>query len=274
MPAQHSFLFVPATQPQRFPKAAASGAHAVIVDLEDAVAPPDKERARAVFAAEAAALRALCDSAGCELLVRINAHGSAWHAQDVQACAGLPVHGVVVPKPDDLVVLAALARAVGTARALYLLVESAAGFLHLADIARTPGVRRLMLGAADLMLDIGLPDDDAPLHHFRSQLALHSRLAGLPPPVDGVCLALDDPGRLEQEIGRAKRFGFGAKLCVHPTQIDAVNRGFLPPAAECEWARRVVEAAAGAGGAAVKVDGRLVDAPIIEQARRVLAAAG
>lgn len=274
MTALRSFLFVPATRPDRFAKAVASGAHAVIVDLEDAVAPSDKDSARAALAAEAGALRALCDAAGCQLLVRPNARGTAWHEEDVRACAVLPLHGLVVPKPDDAIALAAIGRLVGAERLLYLLVESLAGFHHIADISRAPGVRQMMLGAADLMLDIGISDDGDPLHYFRSLLVMHSKLAGLPPPVDGVCLALEDPARLEFEVDRAKRFGFGAKLCVHPSQIAPVHRSFLPPAAEYDWARRIVEAASAAGGAAVKVDGRLVDAPILEQARRVLQASG
>jgi citrate lyase subunit beta/citryl-CoA lyase len=269
-----SFLYVPATRPERFAKAVATGAHAVIVDLEDAVAPADKDRARETLRAEAEALRARCDEAGCQLLVRPNARATQWHEADVEACAALPLHGVVVPKPDDAAALAALGQAigktVGKARDLYLLVESLAGFRNIEAISRAPGVRQMMLGAADLMLDIGITHDDEPLHYFRSLIVMHSRLAGLPAPVDGVCLALEDDEQMQREIARAKRFGFGAKLCVHPRQVQPIHQGFSPSAADIAWARRVVEAAGAAEGAAVKVDGQLVDAPILEHARRLL----
>jgi len=267
-----SFLYVPATRPDRFAKAVDSGAHAVIVDLEDAVAPADKDRARDALQAGAATLRARCDAAGCRLLVRPNAAATHWHAADIAACIALPLHGIVVPKPDDAAMLGALHAAAGGERDLYLLVESLAGFRNIEAISRAPGVRQMMFGAADLMLDIGTDVDAEPLHHFRSLIAMHSRLAGLPAPVDGVCLALDDAAQMQREIARARAFGFGAKLCVHPRQVLPIHRGFQPSPDELAWARRVCEAAGGADGAAVRVDGRLVDAPLLAWARRVLAA--
>lgn len=267
-----SFLYVPATAPKRFDKAVDSGAHAVIVDLEDAVAAQDKPAAREILAATCKHLRDACDHRGTELLVRINAHGSHWHADDAQACESLPIDGVVVPKPADPRAISQLANRL-PGRRMYLLVESLAGFENIAAIARVPQVTRLMFGAADLMLEFGTRQDGAPLHHFRSLLTMHSRLAGLPSPVDGVCTALDHTDLLSSEIDRAKDFGFGGKLCVHPSQIEAVNRQFAPSAAQRAWALRVCEVADTANGAAVRVDGALVDAPILEQAKRILAEA-
>jgi citrate lyase subunit beta/citryl-CoA lyase len=268
-----SFLYVPATRPDRFAKAVDAGADAVIVDLEDAVAPQDKGRARDNLQAQAHALRALCDAEGCRFLVRPNAKSTSWHEADVELCAALPVHGIVVPKPDDGAALAALAQAMGAHRDLYLLVETAAGFQNIDTISKAPGVRQMMLGAADLMLDLGISDDGEPLNYFRSLIVMHSKLAGLPPPADGVCLNLEDDVLLAQEIARCKSFGFGAKLCVHPRQVQPIHEGFRPNAADIEWARRVCDAAGAGDGAAIKVDGRLVDAPVLEQARRVLKAA-
>jgi citrate lyase subunit beta/citryl-CoA lyase len=271
--ALRSFLYVPATRPERFAKAVASGAHAVIVDLEDAVSPDDKDRARDVLMAEGPALRAACDAAGCQLLVRFNAAATRWHVDDVKACAALPLHGIVVPKPDDPAMLGALREVTTASQDLYLLVESLKGFHHLAAISAAPGVRQMMLGAADLMLDIGTDVDAEPLHYFRSLIVMHSRLAGLPPPVDGVCLALEDGSLMQSEIARAKAFGFGAKLCVHPRQVPPIHRGFAPSAEDIAWARRIVEAAGAGKGAAMRVDGRLVDAPILARARALLEAA-
>jgi len=268
----HSFLYVPATRPDRFSKAVDTGAHAVIVDLEDAVNADDKDRARAHLAAQAAALKAACDARGTQLLVRINARTTPWHGEDVRLCATLGLHGIVVPKPDCVQALGILADAL-PGKDLYLLVETLRGFSRIDAIAAAPAVRRMMFGTVDLMLDMGITDVDVPLHHFRSLILMHSRLAGLESPVDGVCTALDDGEALQGEIRRAHRFGFGAKLCVHPSQVGPINALFAPSTEELAWARRVVEGAAHAGGAAIKVDGQLVDAPVLEQARQLLARA-
>jgi citrate lyase subunit beta/citryl-CoA lyase len=122
------------------------------------------------------------------------------------------------------------------------------------------------------MFDLNANETGEALNYYRAQILLYSRLAGLMPAVDGVCTALDDPAALANEVRRARAFGFGAKLCVHPKQIDAVERGLGPTPQEVAWARRVCEVAS--SGAAATVDGRLVDAPVLAQARRVLAAAG
>jgi citrate lyase subunit beta/citryl-CoA lyase len=105
---------------------------------------------------------------------------------------------------------------------------------------------------------------------FRTQMVLHSRLAGIAPPVDGVSAAIDDAQRLWADAQRARRLGFGAKLCIHPRQVDAVRRGFMPSPAEVTWAQRVVDAAAAAGGAAIALDGKMIDKPVLHRARDVL----
>jgi len=273
MTTERSFLYVPATRIDRVAKAARTGAHVVIVDLEDAVAAADKPAARDALAAAGHMLRGLCDEAGCRLFVRFNARSTPWFDDDLALCAALPLHGLVVPKPDDPEALAQLAHRL-PGRELHLLVESAAGFDRLAALARVEGVARLMLGAVDLMLDLGVEDDGEPLHALRTRLVLQSRLAGLPAPVDGVCTDLADGAALAREIDRARRFGFGAKLCVHPSQVEPIHRGFMPSEQAIRWARRVCEAAGGAQGAAMAVDGMLIDVPVLERARRVLAAAG
>ena len=103
---------------------------------------------------------------------------------------------------------------------------------------------------------------------------LVSRLAGIRAPVDGVSTAIDDAAALRADAERARRLGFGAKLCIHPKQVDVVNRAFLPGDAERDWARRVLDAAAGAGGAAVAVDGKMVDRPVMLRAQAILDEAG
>jgi citrate lyase subunit beta/citryl-CoA lyase len=99
---------------------------------------------------------------------------------------------------------------------------------------------------------------------------LVSRVAGIAPPVDGVTVAIDDVGAIAADTARARRLGFGGKLCIHPRQVGPVNAGFVPTAAEIAWARRMVEAAARAAGSAVAVDGRMVDRPVILRAESIL----
>jgi len=107
---------------------------------------------------------------------------------------------------------------------------------------------------------------------FRSQIVLASRLAGLATPVDGVSTVLDDPVVIEAEARRGRRFGFGAKLCIHPKQIDAVHRAYAWTVTELAWAERVLQAVEASGGAAVAVDGKMVDMPVILKARRMVGA--
>ncbi len=265
-----SYLYVPASRPDRYAKALSAGADAVIFDLEDAVAADDKTDARAALLQGLSEAKLAAGPALPEVLVRINCHGSQWYQDDLDACARLDIAGIVIPKPDTPMLIARVASQHPNWR-LYLLMETAAGFAHIEDLAKAPNVARLMFGSVDLMLDLGVTNDDAPLHYYRSLIVLHSRLANLPAPVDGVCTTLEDPAALKAEMDRAKAFGFQSKLCVHPRQVPGIHQGFAPTAAEVAWAQRVCKEAG--GGAAVAIDGKLIDAPILEQARRIVAAA-
>ncbi|GAA7770324.1 MULTISPECIES: HpcH/HpaI aldolase/citrate lyase family protein [Cupriavidus] len=265
-----SYLFVPASRPERIGKAIAAGADAVIVDLEDAVAPDAKAAARAGLAEPWRDLQAQADAAGVALLLRINGADTSYFAEDVSFCRAGGVREIVLPKADKAA-LAAL-RAELPETPCCALLESAAGFADLAHVARAPGVSRLLFGSIDLMFDLDVGDDDAPLHHFRSELVMHSRAAGLPAPVDGVCTAIGDADALAADTARARRFGFGAKLLIHPNQVGGVHAALAPSAEELAWARRVVEQAAAAQGAAIAVDGKMVDRPVLERAQRIVAA--
>jgi citrate lyase subunit beta/citryl-CoA lyase len=266
-----SYLFVPANRPERIGKAIDCGAEAVIVDFEDAVAPDDKATAREALAAPWADLRARASQAKVELLVRINAADTSYHEGDLQWCAALGVDSVVLPKAEAAGVRALHQRLPGAR--CHPLLETAAGFATLRELAAGPGLARLLFGSIDLMFDLDVSDDGQPLHYFRSRLVLHSRAAGLPAPVDGVCTAIGDAAALEAETLRARAFGFGAKLLIHPGQVAGVHAGLSPSAEEQAWARRIVDAAAAAQGAAVAVDGKMVDRPVLERARRILASA-
>ena len=257
-----SYLFVPADRPDRFAKALASGADTVIVDLEDAVAPASKAEARARFAEW---LR----TATPRVMVRINGADTEWFGDDLALAASPAVSGVMLPKAERVEDLARVAQA-ARGRELLPLIETARGFDRARDIARASSVARLVFGSIDFQHDLNIRGDDEELLLFRSQLVLVSRLAGIEAPVDGVCTALDDAPRLEEESLRARRLGFGAKLCIHPKQVGVVNRAFSPGAEEIEWARRVLQAADEARGAAVAVDGKMVDRPVILRAESIL----
>lgn len=255
-----SYLFVPGNRPERFDKALASGADCVIVDLEDAVPPAEKALARAAVMGWL--------SADKPVAVRINSGDSPWFTDDLALCALPGVATVVVPKAADP---GDIERVISSGAASVLaLIESAQGIAQATMIASMPGVERLMFGHIDFSVDLGIEGDDRELDYFRSQLVLASRLAGIAAPVDGVTTALDDPALLSAEALRGKRFGFGGKLCIHPKQLAGVHAAYLPTDAEVAWATRVLDAAAAAGGAAVAVDGKMVDLPVMIKAERIL----
>lgn len=269
--APRSYLFVPASRPERIGKAIEAGADAVIVDLEDAVAPDAKAAARSGLGAPWRDLQAQADAAGVALLLRVNGADTTYFADDIDFCRAQAVREIVLPKAD-VASLAAL-RAALPNMPCHALLETAAGFADLRDVAGTAGVTRLLFGSIDLMFDLDVSDDDVPLHAFRSDLVLHSRAAGLPAPVDGVCTAIGDADALAADTARGRRFGFGAKLLIHPSQVSGVHAALAPTGEELGWAKRVVEQAAAAQGAAIAVDGKMVDRPVLERAQRIISAA-
>lgn len=255
--AARTFLFVPGHRPERFDKAAAAGADAVIIDLEDAVAAADKETARRNAAGWLAG--------GGIAIVRVNAPGTPWYEDDL---ALVTAHGcpVMLPKAEDP---GPVARIAGSCPVIPL-IETAAGVERAAQVCRAPGVVRAAFGSVDLATELGVRHDDPPALCFaRSALVLASAAAGIAAPVDGVTTALEDPESLAQDLRHARRLGFGGKLCIHPKQLLAVRAGFAPTQEEVNWARRVLAA----GEAVSAVDGTMVDRPVRERARRLLGAA-
>ena len=253
-----SYLFVPGNRPERFDKALASPADAVIVDLEDAVPPDQKDAARRNVSAWLSAAR--------PVVVRINAADTPWHRADLDACRQPGVAAVMVAKSERADALAAL----GLSVPLLPLIESAAGFDQLRAIAAVPGVQRLAFGAIDFQLDLDMRAEFDELIHFRSQIVLASRLAGIATPIDSPSVAIDDTAEVELDAQRARRLGFGAKLCIHPKQLGVVNRSFSPTEAELAWARQVLAISAASGGAAVALDGKMIDRPVILRAQAIL----
>ncbi|WP_460938365.1 HpcH/HpaI aldolase/citrate lyase family protein [Phycicoccus ginsengisoli] len=255
-----SLLFVPGDRPDRFDRAAASGADLVVCDLEDAVTARAKDTAREEVTRW---LRAAGPAA-----VRLNAVGTPWHAADCAALrdvAGLSA--VMVPKAEDPDALGTLAASLGDIPVVAL-VETALGLHRAVDLAAVPGVVRLAFGSVDYALDTGCAQDDTALLHARSSLVVASRVAGVAQPVDGVTVALDDADAAGHDAAQARRLGFAGKLCVHPRQVPAVNAAFTPSAEEVDRARRVVAVAG--EGAASRVGGEMVDVPVLERSRRIL----
>ncbi len=265
MPA-HSYLFVPADRPERFAKALQAGAHAVIIDLEDAVAPQAKAAARSDLHAW------LLGAPARSVHLRINAMQTPWFGDDLALCALPAVAGIVLPKTESSHQVAVLT-GVAPGTPVLPLLETAAGLAASRLIAKTPGVQRLVFGSLDFQADLGIEGDDDALLAFRSELVLASRLGQLLAPVDGVTTALDDPQILVSDTARARRLGFGGKLCIHPRQVQAVNEGFAPRPQELAWARRVMDAVHAHPQGAIAVDGKMVDAPVIKRARALLEAA-
>lgn len=263
-----SFLFVPANRPERFAKALASGADAVILDLEDSVPLTAKVEARDAIRTN----WALLENAACAVLIRINSPETEWGQQDLrdlQSLSGLG--GIMVPKCESSQILMTVAQTfVGIA--LLPIIESAAGYLALSAISKTPQVSRLVVGHIDFLADTGMvcSDDQRELDSLRFEVAMHSRNAKLAPPVDGVTVSVDDEHLIRVDTERSLRFGFGAKLCIHPKQVTVVHAALAPTVDQVCWAQRVVEAMETSQGSAVQLDGKMIDLPVVLQAQRVL----
>jgi citrate lyase subunit beta/citryl-CoA lyase len=181
--------------------------------------------------------------------------------------------GVMVPKAETVEGLRHVADALDPTCALLPLLESVAGLDAADALARAPQVLRLAFGNLDFQADLGLAcaPDEAELVPVRLAVVLAARRAALPPPVDGVTPGTQDIAQLQLDAARARRGGFGAKLCIHPAQVAGVNAAFSPSAAELDWAWRVLAAFEAAGGGVFSLDGRMVDAPVVRLAQRTLA---
>lgn len=266
-------LFVPGDRPERFAKAAAAGAGAVIIDLEDAVAPNAKS------AALAAAVEAVAPSEGgaaVRALVRVNPQGSCHYDGEITSLLssartpGSGLLGLVVPKAEDPGALRQLRADMPEHLALVPLIESALGVVNAVELARVSGVTRLAFGAIDFALDIDADGGDRFLDHARSQLVLASRAAGITAPLDSPSTDIRDADRTADSARLGRNFGFGGKLCIHPAQLGTVRRAFAPTEADLEWALSVI----GAEGGAAQVDGQMIDRPVTERAKRILQRAG
>lgn len=254
-------LFVPGDRPELYAKAARSGADALIIDLEDAVAPEAKQHAREKLQA---------DNGDLPVYVRINPPGTPWHDDDVAAVIPLRFSAILVPKAEDNPGFTNLVREVGAVCPLIALIETATGLAAARQLAARPEVARLAFGSIDFSADLGCAHSAQALLLARSELVMASRLAQLPAPIDGVTAEYQDDLLAETEARHAAELGFGGKLCIHPRQIVPVLRGLQPSAAEIAWAERVVTAPSGVS----TYDGLMIDDAVRQRARGLLARVG
>jgi citrate lyase beta subunit len=270
LPALRSLLFAPASDEHKLRKALASEADGVVADLEDGTAPEEKEAARGIVetvfsdAAEARSARVL----------RVNAPGSEWFEDDLELADRLELDLLMLPKatPQTVSVLGP------DGPPVLAIVESAEGLRLAYETAAAERVFALALGTHDLSAELRTlaRPDGLEVLYARSKVVTDSAAAGRRSPFDTVYRDVRDPAGLEEECLLASSLGFGGKLCIHPGQLEVVNRVFAPSEAELAWARRVLgayEAGLREGRGAVALDGKMVDMPIVRQAERLLAEA-
>jgi citrate lyase beta subunit len=274
---RRSILFCPASRPDRFAKALASGADSVCLDLEDGVGPEAKDAAREAVAGFLAAW-----SGGApgepELVVRVNEPGGDAGHRDVEMLArGRLPHALMVPKvdePEDLWSLLSDLGGSGPAPVLLPLVETVLGLDRVKEIASAGlPIGALVFGGMDLAAELGARFEWEPLLYARSRLVHAAALLGIGV-IDVPWPTLADVDGLEEETRRAARLGFTGKLAIHPAQVSLIHNALAPDAEELAAARRIVEAAARSAEGVIVVDGCMVDRPVVLSARRILARAG
>ncbi len=265
--ASISYLFVPASRPERFSKAVSAGADRVIIDLEDAVALEDKASSLEHLVA------ALEVGLEASVHVRVNAADSPWFERDLAALAGLSegarqgLSGVLLPKAEDAASLERVRELLGDEIEVVALVESALGLSRARELAQSPAISRFAVGAVDLSFDLDVEIDSATIDFAYATLVLESRLAGLVAPIASPPLSLHDAEGNEADARRLRGMGLTAQLCIHPAQLASIHSGYLPTVEQVEWATRIVAAEDGAS----QVDGQMVDKPVQDRARRILA---
>ncbi len=276
-----SFLFAPGNHPRKVQKVFDTGADAVILDLEDAVASSEKVATREMV------VDAMRQPRRCQGYIRVNSVDSEFHASDIEAVVGPWVDGIVLPKAESADQLVAVADAIGRReRALGLpsgsvdlmpIIETALGVERSEQLATASDrVKRLAFGAGDYTLDLDYhwtPDEQV-LSYARAKIGHASRIAQIEPPIDTVVIQINDDDRFQASAARGRAFGFAGKLCIHPRQVPLANHAFTPSPQEVEHAKAVVvafEQAEASGSASIQLDGYFIDYPIVYKAQRTLA---
>ena len=260
--AVRSVLFLPASNPRAIAKARESEADLVVMDLEDAVKPEDKEVARA------AAVDAVASEWRMPVAIRINGVGSEWHSLDLDAVAQSRSGFAVLPRATSAHLVREVRDALG--KPLLAMIETAAGVLAAPEIAHEAAA--LIAGTNDLRADLRLPLDATrhPISASLQMIVLAARAAGIPA-FDGVFNALKDPDGFAAEAGEGRRLGFDGKSLIHPDQIEPCNAAFGPSKEEIDRARKLVDAFS---GGAERFEDQMIERMHVEAARRVLERAG
>lgn len=262
-----SALFVPATRLDRIEKALASHADKVIIDLEDAVDIESKSTVRQALG------DFLYRAPHFQPWIRINAPHSPWFQDDLDFCQKFDqITGIMIPKAESSEQIHHVFKQ--TSRNIYPLIESAKGLNHIAEIAQSKGVVQLSFGSLDLALDLGLKHESEGacflLNQMRTQLVIQSRLAGIFAPLEGVYPNFKDKEGFYQTLVFAKGMGFGGALCIHPNQVPVIHEVMCFSEADKQWAKAVLDKHLETGLAAFSFEGKMVDIPVIAQARKIL----
>jgi citrate lyase beta subunit len=257
-----SVLFLPASNPRAIAKARQAGADLVVLDLEDAVRPPDKRAART------AAVEAVASEWRMPVAIRVNGVGTEWHSLDVDAVARSKADLVVVPRAISRHLMHGVAEAVN--KPVLAMIETAAGVLASAQIAGASA--GLIAGTNDLRSDLRLPLDASrePISASLQMIVLAARAAGVAV-FDGVFNGLEDPEGFLKEAEEGRRLGFDGKSLIHPNQIEPCHRAFAPTGAEVERAKALVEAF---HGGAERFGDQMIERMHVEAAQRVMERAG
>lgn len=263
-----SFLFVPATRPDRISKALTSGADAVIVDLEDAVALQDKAKARLNLQ------QFLQANPQVKIYLRVNAtQDKAQHVQDLILCDYPQVQGVFLPKAEQLEAINQLYAQIK--KPIFLIIETALGVQQVSVLAQASGVQQLSFGALDLALDLGFRSGTLAAEHIckqvRCALLIASRAAGLVGPIDAVYPHTQDSQGMLAQAKYAVDMGFSGVLCIHPAQVPAIHQAFVPSADEVQWAQEVLALFAQHKQGVFMHHGEMIDAPVIAKAKGIVA---
>jgi citrate lyase subunit beta/citryl-CoA lyase len=273
--ARRSLLFTPGDRPEMVRKAPDAGSDVIVFDLEDAVAPERKDEAREVVAD---VLQDPEFDPAPEVCVRVNSVGVAAAVDlDVLADALAGVDAVMVPKvrrPDDVRTLARLLDERDVDADVLALIETAAGVLEAQDIAAVDATDALVFGAEDLAADLGATrtDEGTEVLHAREHVVLAASAAGIDA-IDTIHADIEDVAGLREAARFAVQLGYDGKLAIHPGQVDPINDAFTPDEDEIDWAERVLEAkevADAEGRGVFTVDGEMIDAPLVERAKRTL----
>ncbi len=272
---RRSFIFSPGLKPDMFPKALASGADIVCVELEDGIAPKDKDEARkkalALFETPQA-------NDGVERIVRINCLRTAFGLADVQAIldTDTPPPAVMLPKvmsPDEIVWLDDILTERAHDIRLHIIIETNAALEAAHDIARaSPRIEALFFGGVDMAAELHCKTTWEPLLYARSRVVHAAASAGIEA-IDVPYLDLEDPEGMEREACLVRDLGFSGKGAIHPKQIQILNGVFTPDETAIAHAKKILQAFAEADTGLVIVDGKLIEKPVLREMRRVLSIA-